>query len=185
MINVVLALGASDCEQLRAGWLAQPANAVSSLGYAAAGLWLVGRCRKAGTDRGALLAAGVSLLAVGVGSFAYHGPQPGWAAIAHDGSVAGVIVVFVAIGIGRLVRGDGGAFVGAVRAAAPWLLPALVVYTAGTTGAWLCYPTTLLQPHAVWHLLSAAGLTAAMSALAQRTSRTPSIPADRWPGTEQ
>lgn len=184
MIDVVLALGASDCEELRSGWLAQPANAVSSLGYVVAGVWLLGRYRRAGAQ-GELLAAGVALTAVGVGSVAYHGPQPGWARLAHETSVAGVILVFLAIGIGQLARGNAGAVVGAVKAAAPWMVPALVVYTAGTTGAWLCYPTTLLQPHAVWHLLSATGLAAAVSALAQRTSRTPSMPAERWPGTEQ
>jgi hypothetical protein len=185
MIDVVLALGGSDCEQLRSGWLAQPANAVSSLAYVVAGVWLLGRCRRAGVEHGAVLAAGVGLMAVGFGSVAYHGPQPGWAAMAHDASVAGIVLVFLAMGIGQLARGNVGAVVGVVKAAAPWMVPALVVYTAGRTGAWLCDPATLLQPHALWHLLSAAGLAAAMSELAQRTSRTPSIPAERWPGREQ
>ena len=86
-----------------------------------------------------------SLLAVGVGSFAYHGPQPGWAAIAHDGSVAGW-----SSSVRRhrpsvdWLGGPRGRSIGAVRAAAAWLLPALVVYTAGTTGAWLCHPDALL-----------------------------------------
>src|SRR5207302_1354093 len=35
MVDIALALGGSDCERLRSGWLAQPANAVSGPVYAA------------------------------------------------------------------------------------------------------------------------------------------------------
>jgi hypothetical protein len=43
----------------------------------------------------------VALAGVGVGSFAYHGPQPGWAGFVHDQS----IVAFLALLVGHLAWG--------------------------------------------------------------------------------
>ena len=66
----------SDCERIVVGALAQPVLAVTSLAYVAAGIavlcWAMRmRALLAGT-------AGLVLMAVGAGSFAYHGPQPSW-----------------------------------------------------------------------------------------------------------
>ena len=68
----------SDCERIVGGALAQPVLAVTSLAYVAAGIavlcWAMRmRALLAGT-------AGLVLMAVGAGSFAYHGPQPSWGA---------------------------------------------------------------------------------------------------------
>ena len=70
------------------GALAQPVLAVTSLAYVAAGMavlcWAMRlRAPLAGT-------AGVALVAVGAGSFAYHGPQPSWAEPAHDWPIVAV-----------------------------------------------------------------------------------------------
>jgi hypothetical protein len=157
MVDMAVALAGSDCERLRSGWLAQPANAVSALAYVAVGVWLLWRSRRAGVRRGPLLAGAVAMVGVGVGSFAYHGPQPGWAPLAHDGSVVWLALVT----IGTLLshpRATTEMAKAAWRAAAGWTALTLAAYLAGRTGSSLCQPAALWQPHAAWHVLSAVGL---------------------------
>jgi hypothetical protein len=80
-----VALGGSDCEALRHGLLGQPANAVSSASYAVVGAWLLaGTLRAPAGQRLMQTAYAGSLIAVGVGSVAYHGPMPPGAQLAHD-----------------------------------------------------------------------------------------------------
>ncbi|HSM00981.1 MAG TPA: hypothetical protein VK960_00865 [Acidimicrobiia bacterium] len=139
----------SDCETVSSGLLAQPVNAISSLGLVAAGLWLFVRVR--GWPARAMA---VALVVAGVGSFAYHGPQPSWSGPVHDAGVvlvgvSGVIVVLLGLATGRL------------RSLA---VPGLVLGTAlffdlgGRTGGFLCLPDSLLQAHAAWHCLAAVGM---------------------------
>lgn len=152
-------MGGTDCELLRSAWLAQPANAVSAAAFLAVGVWLVWLSRRPGVHRAALVTGGALLAVVGVGSIVYHGPQPVWARPVHDGSIAVLIVVNVflfgaAVAQGRATAGARSAW----RQAAVWLAVALVAFVAGRTGSWLCDPASLLQPHAIWHVLSAMGL---------------------------
>lgn len=132
------------------GALAQPVLAVTSLAYVAAGMavlsWAVRvRAPLAG-------AAGVALVAVGVGSFAFHGPQPSWAKPAHDWPIVAAAAVY-AVG---LARG------GHRQRRSAWAGPAgvfalgLAAYAAGRTGSPLCRPDSLWQYHGAWHVLSAA-----------------------------
>src|SRR6266545_3262325 len=198
---------AAGCEPYRAGFLDQPANAVTSVAFvvAAAGI-LVGR-RRSGTpcdtlvrDRQAVFALLVAR--VGVGSFIQHGPHPDWQAYAHDLPLAGVLV-FVATDAASDLTGrelshwwwlvppvamvpvvaSGAAastIVQAVMAAAaiglnlvrvrrrPGLrktvIAALVAVAAGavigtlTDRTSLCQANSLVQGHAVWHVLAAAAL---------------------------
>jgi hypothetical protein len=191
-------MGGADCEGLRPGSLAQPANAVSSLAFAAVGLWLLWRGRPEGAGRLWRTAGVGAFIAVGLGSFAYHGPQPHWASLAHDGTIVWLVAVLVAHALcvlrrSRAGRGSLGALVAAWTPAALWMAPAVVAYMAGRTGSPLCDPASLWQPHALWHALSAVALGVAVrdgavsrsAARGQRTSRMPSIPPDRWPGREQ
>ena len=212
----LVALGGSDCERLRVGWLAQPANAVSSLAYVAAGLWLLWRAGRPGVNRGMLLGAGVATILIGVGSVAYHGPQPGWARTVHDGSIVwlGLVVIGhnfwllartnvrrvalaaapalaafpVLPSTGSAPRLPGGLVVAVVlvvgavlahptttpaalaawRRSAVWMALALAAYAAGRTGSALCRPGVLWQPHAAWHVVSAAGLLCAVLGFAAR-----------------
>ena len=153
-MDVVAALGGSDCEAIRSGVLVQPANAVSALAYVAAGAAVVVTTRAATSRRRVvLLGYAGSLVAVAIGSFAYHGPQPAWAASAHDGSIAVMLVlagvVPVAAGPVRRWRGRAG------KVLAISVLLAASAYVAGRTGSPLCAPDSLWQPHAAWHVLTA------------------------------
>lgn len=152
----VVAFGGSDCERIGSGVLAQPVNAVSALAYVAAAVAVVVPTLRASGRRRALLAAYASALAAaGVGSFVYHGPQPSWAGWAHDTSA------LLAVGLGlAIVVTTPTVLDVARRAARPlWIVlgAAVLAYVAGRTGARTCAPSSLLQPHAAWHMLSAVG----------------------------
>jgi hypothetical protein len=155
---VVAALGGADCERIRSGWLAQPANATSSLLFVALGVWLLGRGR---------VVPGVAMAAVGVSSFAYHGPQPGWAHLAHNASIVVLSVVVLASAVPALIE--------LWRVATVWTAVALGVYWAGRTGSQFCSPDGLWQFHAAWHALSAVGL----GLLLTRTGPAPSASSSR------
>lgn len=159
MVEMVVALAESDCERLRPGWLAQPANALSSLAYVAVGIWLLWQSFRSSVDRAARLAAGCAMVGAGAGSLVYHGPQPGWASLAHDAgvwSLAAVITVQSTLLLARPITR--GLVLTAWRSTAPWMAPALVVYVAGRAGSPLCHPSAVLQFHAIWHVLSAVAL---------------------------
>jgi len=161
MVEMVLALAESDCERLHPGWLAQPANAVSSLAYVAVGAWLLRQSRRSGVDldRPGLIAAGFAMVGVGLGSLTYHGPQPGWASLVHDVGVWSLAVVIIVQQLRVLSRpATRGAAVIAWRSAAPWMAPALAAYVAGRAGSRFCHPSSLWQFHGLWHLLSAVAL---------------------------
>jgi len=87
--------GQSDCERVVDGALAQPVLAVTSLAYVAAGLVVL---RWAVRGRSPLAwSAAVVLVAIGIGSVAYHGPQPSWAKPAHDLPIIAAGVVYVVL----------------------------------------------------------------------------------------
>jgi hypothetical protein len=74
-----------DCERCRAGLVAQPVNAASSLAFVAAGLPLVG-------DRDAASRAiGWAAVAAGLGSVAYHGPGTAAGRYVHDASLLALL----------------------------------------------------------------------------------------------
>lgn len=152
--------GHSDCERIASAALAQPVLAVTSLAYVAVGLavgfWaLRARAPLSG-------AAAVALLAVGAGSFAYHGPQPSWAERAHDWPVIVLALVYT-VGLACSTRR---------RRWSTWVTAvgvfalALAAYTAGRSGSPLCRPDSLWQYHGAWHVLSAAAAGWAARAMA-------------------
>ena len=177
MLTFVVALAESDCERLQSGLLALPANTVSSLAYVAVGLWLVRRS----SDKRTLVALGVGMIGAGMGSFAYHGPQPGWAHTVHDGSALILVALLAGAAIWQMVRPSTRHVVWhAWKAAAPWAILAISAYVAGRSGSPLCRPTSIWQPHAAWHVLSALGLaTAATVVSAPGGRREAACPAPR------
>jgi predicted membrane channel-forming protein YqfA (hemolysin III family) len=155
------AFGHSDCERVLVGAvLAQPVLAITSLAYIAAGMavlpWAV-RIRAP-----LAVAAGLALVVVGAGSFAFHGPQPSWAKPAHDWPIVATGVVYTAAlaGSGRRHRYSGWAAPAGVFALA------IAAYAAGRSGSPLCRPDSLWQYHGAWHILSAAAAGWAVRAMA-------------------
>jgi hypothetical protein len=169
----VTRLGGSDCEQALAGLLAQPVNALSSLAFIPVGvLTVVAAMRATGRLRLHLAVFAGALIAVGLGSFAYHGPQPAWAGPAHDGSIVlalGCAILLAATAGGRPTRiwrtGPG-------RLSAALVVVALAAYAAGRTGSPLCDPDSWIQPHAVWHALAASSALALVWGALRLQTRT-------------
>lgn len=162
-------LGASDCERLRGGWLAQPVNATTSLAYLGASAVIAHRAADPGT-RAHGLALGFAAMVglVGVGSVAFHGPQPRGAKAMHDLPIIGVVgMAAVTLHSRRRggtpllpsLSGRDAATAGALAVAA------LAAYAGGRTGARTCDPESLLQMHGAWHVLSAAGTVLVARAL--------------------
>jgi hypothetical protein len=166
-------LGRSDCEQIGTGWLAQPVNAVSSLAFVPAGVWVATQARGVrGWRRAELAGLGSALVANGVGSFAYHGPQPAWAGPAHDGPIVAVVGLLVVNEAGRragpVPAPDAARARRAGRVALLTGAAALVAYGLGRTGSPACRPASPFQWHAVWHGLGAVALAAACAARVDR-----------------
>jgi hypothetical protein len=183
---------AADCELIGAGFLGQPVNSITTIGFVIAGLVVIGRR----PDRRWV---GIALVATGVGSFLFHGPMPPGSEWAHDVTIAWLLAVIAGIGtraekysrfpalavlavcfalapswgdpiavaltivaIVSVLRGRD------YRALPPLALLALVAIYGrlGATGGPFCDPESVFQPHGVWHLGSAVAV--AWWALADR-----------------
>ena len=123
-------LAASDCEHCRPGLVTQPANTVSSLAYVAAGADLL---RRPDPDRPFAWA----VIAVGLGSVAYHGPGGTLGKWAHDSSL---IAMLGLLALTDLTTAEGrpmpdAAVAGVVAAAAVGAHPATTDYAQGGVGA--------------------------------------------------
>jgi hypothetical protein len=137
----------SDCERIRHGLIAQPVNTVSSLAYVVAGGVIARRARRDGgpLETRRLLLAGAAVVA-GLGSVLYHGPGGRWGKRAHDAGLAALVVA-------QAVRRAGDHR--PRREAAALTAAASVLHAASRTGRPLCRPDSLLQGHALWHVVSA------------------------------
>jgi hypothetical protein len=176
---------AADCEVIGAGFLGQPVNALTTVAFVVAGLFVLSR----NPDRRWI---GFGLIATGIGSFLFHGPMPPGNEWAHDVTLTWLLVLVAGwgtrweaftrlpalIAIGVIVAlvpviADPLAVVLTVVALlsilrrdrsaatmAPLLLLAAVAVFGrlGATGGPLCDPESLFQPHAVWHLGSAVAV---------------------------
>ena len=138
-----------DCERIRPGLIAQPVNTASSVALCIAGAALLHR-RAHRPGR----ALGLLAIAAGLGSVAYHGPGGRTSRIAHDASAvalaAGVVATLV-VNPPRAARRVTSAGLFAAGAA---------VHRASRTGRLLCRPDSVLQGHALWHVLTAAAVVA-------------------------
>lgn len=176
---------AADCEAIGTGFLGQPVNGLTTLGFIIAGVFVASRRR----DRRWV---GIALVATGVGSFLFHGPMPAGNEWAHDVTIAWLLVVVAAagtraesyshlpalavLGVGFALAPAWGdpiavaltvvAIVSVLRsrdrhALLPLSLLALVAIYGrlGATGGPFCDPESVFQPHGVWHLGSALAVT--------------------------
>jgi len=161
-------LGDGDCEKLRDGWIGQPVNTVSSLGYVAVGTWILVRTRHLPrAERITAGAYGAFVAISGAGSVAYHGPQFAGAELFHDLPIAGMLAVGIGVPVIRRIRRQP-VLVGSRRAA--WWAAGLgaaggLAFLAGRTGSPACDAESLLQLHGLWHLCTAGAAGAWAAAL--------------------
>lgn len=136
-----LRFGVPDCERVLSDIVAQPVNTVSSLAFVAVGALFWKRDR--------VLAISVAM--VGVGSVWFHAQLTTPAARVHDVAIVlGVLLI-----IHRVWRAN------AWRHIAPGLailsVGVVVWWFSRTGGAW-CNPDSVLQLHALWHVLAALAI---------------------------
>jgi hypothetical protein len=172
------ALGASDCEAIHGGWLAQPAATLSSAAFLAAAAWLACRLPARGAGRVAAVAYAGLVAMVGVGSVDYHGPQSAAAAELHDIPVTAALGYAIVVPAVRLLRGRR-----PIDALSPRTLPVAAMaitvagaaYLLGRTDGPLCMPDSLWQPHALWHSGAAVAMAAWGTALWPQRARRPDV----------
>lgn len=143
---MLVALGESDCELIHSGLLVQPVNALTSLAFVIVGLAVAFRGRRGPTSRAMAFAA--LLVAVGIGSLAFHGPQLPGAQLLHDTSIH-LLLAFVVLY--RLGDGPDGVSAGAlamVGAASVLVVVALPGFAAAIT-AMLTATAVLVEVR--WH----------------------------------
>ncbi|MDV7084248.1 hypothetical protein [Rhodococcus opacus] len=202
------------CERYRdAGFLGQPAAAVTSLAFVIAGLVVVAR-RQHGTPT---VIYGLLVVAVGAGSLVAHGPNPPWQAYAHDIPIATLlayiavdaasdrlgrrlspvwwlvvpVVMIPAVAAGPTVSTIVQAILAAIAVGfglerargRPQLRRTTIVAVLllvsgallGTIGdrTSICRPTGILQGHALWHVLAAAGLWRLAPTIGRARGETP------------
>lgn len=151
-VDLPRVVAASDCEHCRDGLVTQPANTVSSLAYVAAGADLL---RRPDPDR----AFAWAVIAVGVGSVAYHGPGGVLGKWAHDSSL---IAMFGLLTLTDVTKADGrpmpdAAVAGVVAAAAVAAHPRTTDYAQGGVGM------LAVVAEARRHVRQASGREAAVS----------------------
>ena len=154
-----MSLGASDCERVADGLLAQPVNAITSLGFVLAGGVIIARALRAPQRRVEPLVFGASVVAMGLGSALYHGPQPSHAEAVHDLSILAVLSQVSFFEVRYRLRGRP-ANPKAFRVALASLGIGAAAFTLGRTSSPLCDPDSPMQLHGVWHLLVALSLAA-------------------------
>jgi hypothetical protein len=148
--------------------IAQPAATVSSLAFVAAAAWLAARLPQQPDQRRQAVGYAVLVGAVGLGSVAYHGPQPAGAKVAHDLPILLAGAWGVLVPVTRQLRGRPALAAGggrAARVAGAGLAIGVAAYVLGRSSSPVCSPDSLLQPHAAWHVAAAAAAAAWGAAL--------------------
>lgn len=97
-------LGDTDCERLGDGFLAQPVNTVTSLAYVVIGVVSIVGAGRCVPYQSVSRLYGLALVATGLGSVAFHGPQPVGARWLHDVPIA-LALLTIALHDRRLLRG--------------------------------------------------------------------------------
>ena len=143
----------SDCEEIRPGWLGQPANALSSLAFVAAAVPIWRVSRRPGRRAWALVAAASAF--EGIGSVLYHGPGTRSGKVVHDVGLVALVAATAAVAI------EDPAGARPTPVATGLTLAAVAVHTLSRTGGPLCSCKSPLQGHAIFHVLAATATVAA------------------------
>jgi glycerol-3-phosphate O-acyltransferase / dihydroxyacetone phosphate acyltransferase len=99
--GVLAVIGASDCERLGTGLIAQPFNTWTSFAYLLAGGWIVARWRRWRLDQSATV-FGALVFANGLGSIAYHAAADSSGRWLHDLSLLGALGFVAGWQVGKL-----------------------------------------------------------------------------------
>jgi hypothetical protein len=103
--RLLASMGETDCEAFDAGWLVQPVNALSSLAFTVVGIAMVGWVRAAsGPERLVRWGFIVGMVATGIGSFLYHGPQTSGSQFSHDITFLVTVVILAIANLGAGLR---------------------------------------------------------------------------------
>ena len=102
--SIIAAVPSSvDCEAANGGWLSQPANAVSSLAYVVAGLWVViWGGRRADVDWRLAVGYGLAVFLTGLGSADFHGPHSSVVSFVHDWGLSAPLLFIVVFDVATI-----------------------------------------------------------------------------------
>jgi hypothetical protein len=100
---VGVAIG-GDCEAVRGGLLSEPANALSSVAFVMAAVWIAVRAPSERPARDEVLWFAAALGSNGLASFAFHGASGPWMRWPHDVAARAIPILVVSHDVG-LVRG--------------------------------------------------------------------------------
>ncbi len=103
--TLVSQLGGSDCEELSDGLLAQPINAITSLAYTVVGVGVLLLAWRRGRVTLDAWVYGGLLVAIGLGSVLFHGPQPAGSRVLHDLPITLTVFYMVAADVQLLRNG--------------------------------------------------------------------------------
>ncbi len=208
IVSFIGAIGESDCENIGAGFLAQPVNAISSLAFVLFGIIVVvSAVSQPRNERVNRFIVGTLMIATGGGSVLFHGPQGPASHFLHDATILLTMAAIATMNIAGLLHwtekrvwlilGATGVGVTAVLLVWPassnvvaamalivlivqdvalhrsgsirtrWWVAAIVAmavallfFVAGRTGGPFCDSASLVQGHALWHILAATALWA-------------------------
>lgn len=169
-------IGESDCEELDPGFLAQPVNALTSLGFSVVGVVMVGWARMAnGRERWVRWMFIAGMVATGLGSFLFHGPQGPGSRFLHDITFLTVLAILATADLGAAMRWSdrrvAGVFGAAVAAASVVLLawPGITNVLTGIAVVSLVVSDVLLFGRAgragPWYIGAVALLVVAVASL--------------------
>jgi hypothetical protein len=100
VLHLVIAIGESDCERIGSGLLAQPVNAVSSMVFAVFGVIILFSVRaKSGVERTNRLLFGSLMVATGMGSVLFHGPQGAASHFLHDATFLVTVIALTTMNL--------------------------------------------------------------------------------------
>ena len=166
-------LGLSDCEALREALLMQPVNAISSLAFVIAAAIAALLLRNSNGSISPLAWTSCALLGlIGFGSFDYHGPQSVAANTLHNASILLLLALLITELAARLIRRDQllpGASRPRIVVLVSCTLMGLVCYGLGRTDSTACDPMSVVQLHALWHILIAAAAALLILSMWART----------------
>ena len=105
ILSLISAIGESDCEHIGQGFLAQPVNAFSSLAFVVFGIvMLFSIPQQQRTERVNRAIIGVLMIATGIGSVLFHGPQGSASHFLHDATILLTMIGIVTMNVAGLLR---------------------------------------------------------------------------------